>query len=154
MIVLITSHAYTHHCISLSLTCRFFGLYILLIVFEHDVCITIHFDYHGLCVDMSDISCALSDCMLHDLPFFSAWLHVACPFGSHFYPLTSKSLGLNHFLHFGSHFCKCEAFCVLAFWPSQMLGVGFSDGLYRCTGALWRRSIYRCWLESNHWRPA
>ena len=34
MIVLITSHAYTHHCISLSLTC-FSYLYTILIIFEH-----------------------------------------------------------------------------------------------------------------------
>ena len=41
MIVLIASHAYTPYCISLDLTCWFSDLYIILIVFEHDVCITI-----------------------------------------------------------------------------------------------------------------
>ena len=44
--------------------------------------------------------------------------------------------------------------CVCLFlWPSQMLGVGSSDGLYRCLGAFWMRPTYRCWLESDHWRP-
>ena len=28
-------------------------------------------------------------------------------------PLSS----LGHFLHYGSHFCKCEALCVLVLWP-------------------------------------
>ena len=139
MIVLITSHAYTHQCISLSLTCWFSRSYILSIVFERDVCIIIHFDYHSLCVDMSDISCTLLDCMSHDC-LSSAWLHVACPCGSHFYPPTSNSLGFGHSFHPGSHNCKCETFYVLAHWPSQRLGVGSGDGLYRCTGAFWRRA--------------
>ena len=152
MIILITSHAYTHHCISLSLTCWFSDLYILSVVFEHDVLTTIHPDSHSLYACMSDISCTLIDCMMHDcLP--SAWLHVACLCGSHFYPLTSKSLGLGHSFHLGSHYCKCETFCVLALWPSQRLGVGSSDGLYRCTGAFWRRATLWCRLESDHWRP-
>ena len=101
------------------LTCCviFSGLYILLIVFGHGVLITIHPDCHGLYVYMSDISCTLPDCMLHDYPS-SAWLHVACSCGSHFYPLTSKSLGFGHSFHPSSHYCKCETFCVLALWPS------------------------------------
>ena len=136
MIVLITSHAYTHHCISLSLTCWFSNLYTILIVFKQDVCITIHLDCHSLYVYMSDISCTLLDCMVHDYPPF-VWLHVACPCGSHFYPPTSKSLGFSHSFYLGSHYCKCETFCVLALWPSQRLGVRSSDRLYRCTGALW-----------------
>ena len=143
MIVWIVWHVWIHCYTLFDLTCRFFGLYILLIIFEHDVCITIHFDYHSLCVDMSDISCTLPDCMSHDCPS-SAWLHVACPCGSHFYPPTSKSLGFGHSFHLGSHYCKCETFCVLALWPSQRLGVGSSDGLYRCLGAFWRRPTYRC----------
>ena len=136
------------------LTCCvvFFGLYILLIVFGHGVLITIHPDCHGLYVYMSDISCTLPDCMLHDYPS-SAWLHVACSCGSHIYSPTSNSLGLGHFLHFSSHFCKCEAFCVFAPWPSQRLGVGSSDGLYRCTGAFWRWPAHWCREESDHWRP-
>ena len=95
---------------------------------------------------------ALPDYMMHDCPP-SAWLHVACLCGSHFYPLTSKSLGLDHSFHLSSHYCKCETFCVLALWPSQRLGVGSSDGLYRCTGAFWRRATLGCRLESDHWRP-
>ena len=78
---------------------------------------------------------------------YSAWLHVAwLPFfyliacclsmwAAYIYPLTSNSLGFGHPFHPGSHYCKCETFCVLALWPSQRLGVGFSDGLYRCTRA-------------------
>ena len=151
MIVLVTSHAYTHYGISLSLTCWFSGTYILSIVFEHDVCITIHFDYYSLCVDMSDISRTLLDCMMHDC-LSSAWLHVACSCGSHFYPPTSKSLGFGHSFHLGSHYCKWEAFCVFALWPSQRLGAGSSDRLYRCTGAFWRRATLWCRLKSDHWR--
>ena len=150
MIILIALHVWIRCWF--DLTCRFSGSYIFLVVFKHDVCITIHFDYHSLCVDMSDISCTLPDCMSHDCPS-SAWLHVACPCGPYFYPLTSKSLGFDHSFHLGSHYCKCETFCVLALWPSQRLGVGSSDGLYRCTGAFWRGPTYRCWLESDHWRP-
>ena len=151
MIILITSHAYTHHCISLSLTCWFSDLYILSVVFEHDVLTTIHPDSHSLYACMSDISCTLIDCMMHDcLPF--AWLHVACLCGPHIYPLTSNSLGFGHPFHPGSHYCKCETFCVLALWPSQRLGVGSSDGLYRCMGAFWRAAHW-CREESDHWRP-
>ena len=102
-------------------------------------------------VCIHDISCTLPDCMSHDCPSF-AWLHVACPCGPHFYPLTSKSLGFGHSFHLGSHYCKCEAFCVFAIWPSQRLGVGSSDGLYRCMGAFWRAAHW-CREESDHWRP-
>ena len=152
MIILITSYAYTHHCISLSLTCWFSDLYTILIVFEHDVYMY-HFpsDRHSLYVCMSGISCTLLDCMLHDCPP-STWLHVAYLCGSHFYPPTSNFLGLGRSFHSGSHYCKCETFCVLALWSSQRLGVGSSDGLYQCTGAFWRRPTYRCWLESDLWR--
>ena len=154
MIVLITSHAYTHLYISLGSTCRFSDLYIILIVFEHDVCIIIHLD----CRILAYLVCTrwyiwvLPDCVLHDYPS-SAWLHVACLRGLHIYPPTSNSLGFGHSFHPGSHNCKCETFYVLAHWPSQRLGVGSSDGLYRCTGAFWRRSTLWCRLESDHWRP-
>ena len=106
----------------------------------------------AFCVDMIDISCTLLDCMMHDCPL-SAWLHVACLCGLHFYPPTSKSLGLGHSLHSGPHYCKCEALCVLILWPSQRLGVGFSDRLYQCMGAFWRRATLWWRLESDHWRP-
>ena len=120
--------------------------------FEHDVHIAIHPDSCSFCVDMSDISCTLLDCMTRDcLP--SAWLHVACLCGPHIYPLISNSLGFGHSFHPGSHYCKCETFCVFALWPSQRLEVGSSDGLYRCTGAFWRRATLWCRLESDHWRP-
>ena len=152
MIVLMALHIWIHCYTSFDLTCRLSRLYILLVVFEHGVLITIHLDCHSLYACMSDISCTLLDCMSHDCPSF-AWLHVACPCGPHFYPLTSKSPGLGHFLHFGSHFCKCEAFYVLVLWLSQRLGVGSSDGLYRCTGASWRWPAHWCREESDHWRP-
>ena len=54
----------------------------------------------------------LFDCLSHDC-LSAAWLHDACLCGSHIYPLTSTPLVFGHFLHFGSHFCKCEALCVL-----------------------------------------
>ena len=104
------------------------------------------------CVDMSDLSCTLLDCMMHDYSPF-AWLCAACLCEPHIYPLTSNSLGFGHSFHPGSHYCKCETFCVLALWPSRRLGVGSSDGLYRCTGAFRRRATLRCQLESDHWRP-
>ena len=120
------------------LSMMFISLFILIVV--------------AFCVDMSDISCTLLDCMTRDcLP--SAWLHVVCLCGSHFYPPTSNSLGVGHSFHLGSHYCRCETFCVLALWPSQRLGVGSNDGLYRCTGAFWRRATLWCQLESDHWRP-
>ena len=71
----------------------------------------------AFCVDMSDISCILLDCMLHDYPSY-AWLHVACLCGLHIHPLISNSLGFSHSFHPGSHYCKCETFYVLALWPS------------------------------------
>ena len=154
MIVLITSHAFTHHCISLSLTCWLSDLYTILIVFERDVCVTIRLD----CRILVYLVCtwwytwALPDCMLHDCHFF-VWLHVVCLCGSHFYPPTSNSLGFGHPFHLGSYYCKCETLCVLALWPSQRLGVGSGDGLYRCTGVFWRRATLWCRLESDHWRP-
>ena len=119
--------------------------------FEHDVCITICLDRHSLC-GLEWYTCTLLDCMVHDYPSF-VWLHVACPCGPHIYPLPSNPLVFGHFLHFGSHYCKCETFCVFALWPSRRLGVGSSDGLYRCTGASWRRATHWCQLESDHWRP-
>ena len=81
-----------------SLTCILFW-----IVFEHDVCITICLD----CRILAYLVCtwvvypALPDCMMHDCPP-SAWLHVVCLCGSHFYPPTSNSLGFGHSFHLGS----------------------------------------------------
>ena len=96
MIVLIALHVWIHCCISFYLTHWFSGLYILLIVFEHGVCIIIHPDHHSLYVYMSDISCTLLDCMLHDY-FFSVLLHVICPCGPHIYPLISNPLVSSFF---------------------------------------------------------
>ena len=79
MFVLVTSHACTHHCISFGWTCWFICLYIILIVLEHDVYVTICLD----CRFLAYFVCtwgyiwALSDYMLHDC-HFSVWLHVAC----------------------------------------------------------------------------
>ena len=121
-----------------------FGILIRLLVYSLD-CLwawwLYHFlsDCHGLYVCISDISCPLLDCIPHDYPS-SAWLHVVCPCGAHIYPPTSNSLSLGHSLHYGPHYCKCEAFCMLVLWPSQRLGEGSSDGLYRCMGAFWRRA--------------
>ena len=96
--------------------------------------------------------CTLLDYVLHDCPP-SAWLHVVCLCGLHIYPLTSNSHGFDHSLHSGSHYCKCEAFCVLVLWLSQRLRVGSTDGLYRCLGTFWRCPTHRCRLEFDHWRP-
>ena len=112
MIVLITSHAYTHLYISLGLTCWFTCLYSILIVFEHDIWITVY-----LIVVFSLILCV--DMMIY-LSF--AWLRVAwlpsfCMIACRLsvwvahLSLYFPPSGFSHFLHFGSHFCKCEALC-------------------------------------------
>ena len=68
------------------------------------------------CVYMSDISCSawLYDAWLPSLCMIacrlSMWVSLLSPYLPPF--------GFGHFLHFGSHFCKCEALCVLALWPS------------------------------------
>ena len=66
MIVLIALHVWIHCYTSFDLTCRFSGIYILLIIFEHGILITIHPYCHGLYVYMSDMSCTLFDRMSHD----------------------------------------------------------------------------------------
>ena len=93
MIVLIALHLWIHFCISFDLTCQFSSLYIILIIFEHDICITIHPDRYSLYVYMSDIFCTLLDYMLHDY-LSSAWLYVICPCGPHIYPFISNPLVL------------------------------------------------------------
>ena len=119
-------HDYSDHftCIHLPLYITQFDMLILWLVYPLDRlwawCIYLSFFFYlfiMVCVDMSDISCTLLDCMARDcLP--SAWLHVACLCGPHIYPLTSNSLGFGHSFHPGSHYCKCETFCVFALWPS------------------------------------
>ena len=56
MTVLIALHVWIHFYISFGFPCRFSGLYIIVFVFEHDVCITIHPNRRSLYVYMSDIS--------------------------------------------------------------------------------------------------
>ena len=118
MIDLITSHAYTCHYISFDSTYWSIGLYIILIVFEHDVCITICIDYHILaylvCIhdDISDlclIACRMTVLLCVIACRLSMW-------DAHLSPYLSPS-SLGHFLHYGSHFCKCETLCVLVLWP-------------------------------------
>ena len=120
--------------------------------FEHAVCITIHLIVVFsliLCVDMMIY---LSIAWLHVawLPF-SAWLSVACSCKSRIYPLIS-----NHLVSVIS-FISVLTFanvrpCVCLYSDRDRLGVGSSDGLYRCLGAFWRRAALCCQLESNHWR--
>ena len=120
-------------------------IHLLVYYFDHPwaccLCITIHLIVIFLLIlcGLEWYTCTLLDCMVHDYPSF-VWLHVDCPCGQHIYLLTSNSLGFGHSFHPGSHYCKCETFCAFALWPSQRLGVGSSDGLYRCTGAFWRRA--------------
>ena len=68
MIVLTALRVWIHCYIPFDSTYWFTCLYIILIVFEHDVCIIIHPDYHSLYAYMGDISCTLLDCMLRDYP--------------------------------------------------------------------------------------
>ena len=150
MIVLITPHAYTHHCISLDLTCRLTCLYIILIIFEHDICIIIHLiviAYMWTRVAYF-VPCLIACHMIALLCVIACCLFV---WDAHLSPYLSPS-SLGHFLHYGSHFCKCETLCVLVLWPRERLRVGSSDGLYRCLGAFWRRAAHCCRLESDHWR--
>ena len=78
MIILIALHVWIRCCISFDLTCQFSGLCIILIVFEHDICITIHPDCHSLYVDMSDIFYTLLDCMSHDCPLLCDCMSFVC----------------------------------------------------------------------------
>ena len=78
MIILIALHVWIRCCISFDLTCQFSGLCIILIVFEHDICITIPPDCHSLYVYMSDISCTLLDCMSHDCPSLYDCMSLVC----------------------------------------------------------------------------
>ena len=120
--------------------------------FEHDVCITIHLIVVFsliLCVDMMIY---LSIAWLHVawLPF-SAWLSVACSCRSRIYPLIS-----NHLVSVIA-FISVLTFanvrpCVCLYSDRDRLGVGSSDGLYRCLGAFWRRAALCSRLESDHWR--
>ena len=77
MIVLIASHVWIHYCISFDLRDWSSCLYIILIVFEHDVCITIHLDCHSLYVDMSGIFvlCLIVCCMT--ALFLSIWVVIS-----------------------------------------------------------------------------
>ena len=56
----------------------FSSLYIILIVFEHVVYITIHPNYHSLYVDMSDIFYTLLNCMSHDCPLLCDCMSFVC----------------------------------------------------------------------------
>ena len=154
MIVLITSHAYTHHCISLCLTCWFSYLYT-----NFDRLWAWFLYYYSSWLLYSRLSCVYMMIYLSFAWLCVAWLPSFCMtvcrlfmWVAHLSPYLPSS-GLGHSFHLGSHYCKCETFYVLALWPSQRLGVGSSDGLYRCTGAFWRRATLWCRLESDHWRP-
>ena len=110
MIVLITSHVQIHCCISFDLMDQFSCLYIILIIFKHVVFITIHPNCHSLYVDMSDIFvlCLTVCCMSVLLCMIACRLSV---WAVHLSPYLQPS-GFGHFIHSGSHFCKCKALCV------------------------------------------
>ena len=150
--ILIALHIWIHCYTLFDLTCRFSRLYILLIIFW--AWCSYHYSSW-----LSRLVCIHEWYILYSAWLYDAWLSslymIACRLSMWVALLspTSNSLGFGHSFHLGSHYCKCETFCVLALWPSQRLGVGSSDGLYQCTGAFWRRPTYRCWLESDHWRP-
>ena len=102
-----------------SLTCNTVST-----ISEHDVRITIRLDCRILAylVCIWVIYPALPDCMMHDCPPF-ARLHAACLCRSHFYPLTSKSLGLGHSFHLGSHNAPVHRYSLsLDLTPNLWLG--------------------------------
>ena len=88
MIILIALHVWIHCCISFDLTCQFSGVYIILIFFEHDVCITIHLDCHSLYAYMSDIFvlcltvCCMTAFLLRDCMSLVRVGHTSIPLSS------------------------------------------------------------------------
>ena len=92
------------------------------------------------------------DWVLHDYSLLRDCVSLVCV-GRTYIPLPPTLLVLViSFISALTFACVRPCVCLIL-WPSQRLGVGFSDGLYWCTRAFWRRPTYRCWLESDHWRP-
>ena len=134
MAILIALHVWIHCYTSFDLTCRFSRLYILLIIFWA-------WCYYHYSSWLSRLVCIHEWYILYSAWLYDAWLPslymIACRLSMWVALLspTSNSLGFGHSFHLGSHYCKCETFYVLVLWPSERLGVGSNDGLYRCTGA-------------------
>ena len=87
-----------------SLSMMFVPLFILIVVFSLILCV--HDDISKLCL----IACCMTALLCVIVCRLSMWVAHLSPY------LRPSSFG--HFLHFGSHFCKCEALCVLVLWPS------------------------------------
>ena len=152
MIVLIALHVWIHFYIPFGSTYWFTCLYIILIVFEHDVCITFHLIvivcmwtwviYPILCLT----ACCMTVLLLHDCMSLVHVGHTSIHLPPTF--LVSVILFIPVLTIASVRPCVC-----LLLWPSQRLGVGSSDELYRCLGAFWRWPTLWCQLESDHWRP-
>ena len=91
-------HICSHCCISRCLSDWIICLYIILIVFEHAVFVTIHLDCHSLYVDMSDISvlCLTVCCMTALLCVIACRLSM---WAAHLSPYL-QSFGFRSFLSF------------------------------------------------------
>ena len=134
MIVLTALRVWIHCYIPFDSTYWFTCLYIILIVFEHDVCITFHLIiivcmwtwviYHVLCLT----TCCMTTLILRDC---MSLVHVGCTS----IPLPPTLLvSVIPFISVLTIVSVRPSMCLL-FWLSQRLGVGSSDGLYRCLGA-------------------
>ena len=120
--------------------------------FEHVVFVTIHLDCHSLYVDMNGIYvlcltvCCMTTLLLYDSITF---VHVGHTSISLPPTLSFRSFPSFWFLYLQVWGLMCAYFSYRASW----LGVGSSDGLYRCLGSFWRRWTYWHWLESDVWWP-
>ena len=83
----------------LSLSMMFVSLFVLIVIFSLILCV--HVDISEFCL----IVCCMIAFLCVIVCCLSMWVAHLSPY------LRPSSLG--HFLHSGSHFCKCEALCVL-----------------------------------------
>ena len=97
-------------------------IHLLVYYFDHPwaccFCITIHLD----CCILAYLVCTLMIYLrfvwlpVAWLPFFCLIACCLSMWVAHLSPYLSL-FSLGHFLHYGSHFCKCETLCVLVLWP-------------------------------------
>ena len=85
-----------------SLSMIFVSPFVLIIIFSLILCV---YDISYLCL----IACRRTILLCVIACRLSMW-------DAHLSPYLSPS-SLDHFLHYGSHFCKCETLCVLVLWP-------------------------------------
>ena len=86
-----------------SLSMMFVSLFVPIVVFSLILCV--HDDISELCL----IACCMTALLCVIVCRLSMWVaHLS---------LYLRPSSLGRFLHSSSHFCKCEALCVLVLWP-------------------------------------